>query len=323
MRGARSIIAGFCLFAIAWMVSACDRPGSRPPAQERVARATGRVRADLDQALRDAGAQSGDPLFIRIFKEESELEVWLRPGENFVHVASFEICAWSGGLGPKLREGDRQAPEGFYFVNRGRMNPNSRYHLAFNLGYPNAYDRSHGRTGSALMVHGDCVSIGCYAMTDAGIEQIYGLADAALDNGQEFFRVHAFPFRMNEENLSRHGDSEWHGFWLDLKQGHDLFEATGIPPDVGVENGRYVFEATPEISGKDRRTLGLLLGIPFGSGYRSVGQSLPGLGERFDIDEERSRAEGPVGLFEHTVTYGRKGGKTFVGWSAYRVSNGW
>jgi murein L,D-transpeptidase YafK len=229
--------------AVLLMGAGCDRRGSGLPAAERETLAAERVRGDLQQALSAAGAAAGDPLFIRIFKEEGELEVWLQPGQRFVLVASFEICNWSGELGPKLREGDGQAPEGFYFVNRGRMNPNSRYHLAFNLGYPNAYDRAHGRTGSALMVHGDCVSIGCYAMTDAGIEKIYGLADAALANGQELFRVHVFPFRMTDEKLRRHRDSEWHDFWSNLKEGHDLFEATRIPPNVRVEEGRYVFDA--------------------------------------------------------------------------------
>jgi murein L,D-transpeptidase YafK len=226
-----------CAIVLAVLFPGCNAP----PAEERVARAAKAVATDLAAALAAAGASAGDPLFIRIFKEEAELEVWLRPGGEFRHVRTYDICYYSGDLGPKLREGDRQSPEGFYFVNRGRMNPNSRFHLAFNIGYPNAYDRAHGRTGGFIMVHGDCVSIGCYAMTDAGIEEIYGLADAALGNGQPFFRVHVFPFRMTAENMRRHEDSAWLDFWENLKEGYDLFESHGRPPDVRVESARYAF----------------------------------------------------------------------------------
>ena len=141
------------------------------------------------------------------------------------------------------REGaSLRGPEGFYFVTPGRLNPFSKFHLSFNLGYPNAYDRAHGRTGGALMVHGDCVSIGCYAMTDAGIEEIYALADAAFREGQPFFRVHVFPFRMTDENMARHEKSRWKDFWENLKEGYDFFERSGRPPNVEVRGGRYVFE---------------------------------------------------------------------------------
>ncbi|SVD61889.1 uncharacterized protein METZ01_LOCUS414743, partial [marine metagenome] len=163
---------------------------------DRPEEAAKRVRPSMETALHAKGLRWGAPVFIRIFKEEKKLELWVDDGKVFKHFKTWPICKYSGTLGPKLKEGDRQAPEGFYFVPRSRMNPRSRFHLSFNLGYPNAYDRAHKRTGSALMVHGNCVSIGCYAMTDAGIEEIYSLCDAALTNGQRFFRVHAFPFRM-------------------------------------------------------------------------------------------------------------------------------
>ena len=150
-----------------------------------------RVRPSLETALRAKGLRWGAPVFIRIFKEEKELELWVDEGKHFKHFKTWSICKYSGTLGPKLKEGDLQAPEGFYFVPRSRMNPRSRFHLSFNLGYPNTYDRAHRRTGSALMVHGNCVSIGCYAMTDERIEKIYSLCDASLMNGQpEIHRVH-------------------------------------------------------------------------------------------------------------------------------------
>ncbi len=200
-----------------------------------------RVRPELERALAHKGFTWGSPVFIRIFKETSELELWLKKGDQFALFKTYPICAWSGWLGPKLRQGDNQAPEGFYFVTPAAMNPNSQYHLSFNLGYPNAYDRAHGRTGDFLMVHGDCVSIGCFAMTNAGIEEIYMLAEAAFSSGQPFFRTHIFPFRMTLENMERHKTSRWAPFWRNLKKGYDLFEQNKTPPDTIVENGKYVF----------------------------------------------------------------------------------
>lgn len=190
-----------------------------------------------------AALPRGRPVFFRIVKEPAELEAFLEesPGGPFAFAGRWPICKWSGSLGPKLREGDRQSPEGFYFVTRSRMNPNSRYHLAFDVGFPNEFDRHHGRTGSFIMVHGGCASVGCFAMTDPGIEAIYGLADAALDAGQPFFRVHVFPFPMTTENLDRHRDSPWIGFWENLAEGWRHFEERRRPPDVQVRDGRYVF----------------------------------------------------------------------------------
>jgi murein L,D-transpeptidase YafK len=200
-----------------------------------------RVAPALKAELQAKGMQFGSPIFIRVFKQSRELEVWVENAGGFRLFKTHEICTFSGELGPKLRAGDRQSPEGFYFVNPGRMNPSSRFHLSFNLGYPNAYDRAHNRTGSALMVHGNCVSIGCYAMTDKRIEEIYALAEAALAKGQPLFRVHVFPFRMTSENLDRHKGSTWYDFWMNLKGGFDFFERTGRPPNVEVKNQLYVF----------------------------------------------------------------------------------
>ena len=169
------------------------------------------------------------------------MEFWLRKGKKYNLFRTYPIAAMSGQLGPKLLEGDRQAPEGFYYVSASRMNPNSRFHLSMNLGYPNRYDRVHGRTGSALMIHGGRASIGCFAMTDPKIEEIYAMADAALRNGQMFFRVHCFPFRMSEANMKKYAQSKWDSFWLNLKEGYDFFETSKFPPDVQVEAKKYVF----------------------------------------------------------------------------------
>ncbi len=200
---------------------------------------------DRTALLADLSARGfalGDRAHIRIFKQERALEVWLARGEGrFEKFRSYEICNYSGELGPKLAEGDRQAPEGFYRVGAAQLNPNSRHHLSFNLGFPNAFDRQLGRTGSALMVHGGCSSIGCYAITDAQVDEVYALVEAALGAGQDAVDVHAFPFRMSQEALERRVGHRWSGYWANLKQGYDHFETSGLPPRVAACEGRYRF----------------------------------------------------------------------------------
>lgn len=199
----------------------------------------------VQQELRAKSLAAESPIMIRIFKEESELEVWKKGASGvYSHLKTFPICTWSGELGPKLREGDKQAPEGFYTIRPAQMNPLSSYYLSFNLGYPNTYDRSYGRTGRHLMVHGACSSAGCYSMTDEYIADIYALAREAFDGGQEEFQVQAFPFRMTEENMARHRGNRWYDFWRNLKEGYDAFEAERLPPKVDVCGRRYVFNAT-------------------------------------------------------------------------------
>lgn len=198
---------------------------------------------NLEKQLNNKGFKLGNKIFIRIFKEEAELEMWVEKGSKYELFKIYKICNYGyEGLGPKLKEGDGKAPEGFYYVKKEQLNPHSSYHLAFNLGYPNKYDQAHGRTGSALMVHGNCVSVGCYAMTDDKIEEIYTLVHQALENGQSYFRVHIFPFKMSSVNMLRHKDNQWIQFWQNLKQGYDYFESNQIPPNVEVKNKVYVFD---------------------------------------------------------------------------------
>lgn len=203
---------------------------------------------DALDIMKAKGMTRASPIMIRIFKEEEVLEIWKQQDTGrYSLVKTYEICAYSGKKGPKFKEGDRQAPEGFYFVGRSQMNPRSSYHLSFNLGFPNAYDRSHGRTGSHLMVHGDCSSAGCYAMTDEGISEIYAFARDALRYGlQDQFQVQAFPFRMTPENMARFADHEYFDYWTMLKQGYDHFELTKQPPKVDVCEKRYVFNMQAE-----------------------------------------------------------------------------
>lgn len=214
--------------------------GATPVSSERAERARERVQAALTQALRALGTDWGAPLYLRIFKQESALEVWVATPSGYQLLREYPICTWSGSLGPKQREGDGQSPEGYYRVAAGQLNPRSNYHLAFNLGYPNAFDRAHQRSGSFLMVHGNCVSIGCYAMGDANIEEIFSLMAAALSAGQSEVPVHVFPFRYTPGWQQQHASSPWLDFWTQLEAGYQAFQAGGQPPLVRVEQGRYV-----------------------------------------------------------------------------------
>ena len=194
--------------------------------------------------MRQLGMKDTAPIFIRIFKEESQMEIWKQRADGrYGLLKTYSICKWSGALGPKKVEGDRQAPEGFYTVTPAQMNPNSNYYLSFNIGYPNAYDRSLGRTGSNLMVHGACSSAGCYSMTDEDAGEIFALARDAFRGGQRAFEIQAFPFRMTPENLAKHRDNPNMDFWRMLKVGYDSFELTHVPPKVDVCDRHYVFNA--------------------------------------------------------------------------------
>ncbi len=198
-------------------------------------------------AMKAKGMTRTSPVMARIFKEEGKLEIWKQKSNGrYDIISSYDICKWSGELGPKYIEGDRQAPEGFYTVRPAQMKPNSSYHLAFNIGYPNAYDRANGRSGANLMVHGACSSSGCYSMTDEQIEEIYAFGRDAFRGGQTEFQIQAFPFRMTAANMARYRNDPNYEFWKMLKEGYDQFEITKVPPKVDVCEKRYVFNRIPE-----------------------------------------------------------------------------
>jgi murein L,D-transpeptidase YafK len=195
-----------------------------------------------DMAAKDMDLQS--PMLVRLFKQEAELEVWKQDRSGrFALLKTYPICRWSGDLGPKVREGDRQAPEGFYSISPAQMNPQSAYYLSFNTGYPNAYDKALGHSGSQLMVHGDCSSRGCYAMTDEQIAEIYSLGRESFFGGQRAFQLQAYPFRMTPLNMARHRNNPNMPFWKMIKEGYDHFEVTRQEPKVDFCEKKYVFDA--------------------------------------------------------------------------------
>ena len=195
------------------------------------------------------GTTPSSPVLIRTYKKEAELEIWkMTANGQYALLKTYPMCRWSGQLGPKTREGDRQVPEGFYPITPLQMNPNSNYYLSFNVGYPNAYDQAWGRTGGNIMVHGVCSSAGCFSMTDAQIADIYAVAREAFNGGQREIQMESFPFRMTSENMAKYRLDPNIAFWKELKVGADHFEVTKTEPPVLVCNRHYVFGATADSS---------------------------------------------------------------------------
>ncbi len=246
----RSLLASAAI-AAAIALAGCDTDSPPALSGRSMQPLSERMLTEIDRR----NMEKESPILVRIFKEESELEVWKEDKTGrLALLKTYPICRWSGELGPKIKEGDRQAPEGFYTISPGLMNPNSNYYLAINMGFPNAYDRSNGRTGGFLMIHGDCSSRGCYAMTDEQIAEIYALARESFFGGQKSFQIQAFPFRMTPVNMAKHRNSPHMAFWKMLKQGYDHFEVTKLEPKVDVCEKRYVFDAesSSKFSAADR-----------------------------------------------------------------------
>ena len=223
-------------------VAGCTSDTLESAAVQKSPRADYAVQSKLSALASSRGMAKTAPIMMRIFKEENTLEVWKQRADGrYALITQYPMCRWSGKLGPKFTEGDRQAPEGFYNISSAQMNPNSKFYLAFNMGYPNAFDRANGRTGAHLMVHGACSSAGCYSLTDGQMQEVYALARDAFSGGQTSFQVQAFPFRMTPANMARYKSDPNIEFWTMLKEGYDRFEVTRTPPKVDVCGKKYVF----------------------------------------------------------------------------------
>jgi len=244
----RSVVRA--LLASATLASAIALAGCDTDSVSLPAKAVRPLSPDMVTEIERKNMPKDSPILVRIFKEESELEVWKQDAEGrYAHLKTYPICRWSGELGPKVKQGDRQAPEGFYTITPAQMNPNSNYYLSFNLGFPNAYDKANDRNGQFLMVHGDCSSAGCYAMTDEQMGEIFALGRDSFFGGQKAFQVQAYPFRMTPVNMAKHRNSPHMAFWRMLKQGNDIFEVTRHEPKVEVCDKHYVFNAVSPSGG--------------------------------------------------------------------------
>lgn len=211
------------------------------PSSKRSKEVISLIKPRLESELADKGLKMGSAIYMRVFKESNEFEIWVENSDQFIFYKNYSICKYSGDLGPKIKEGDMQSPEGFYKILPHYLNPNSDFHLSFNIGFPNKYDKEYNRTGSFLMVHGNCVSIGCYAMTDSVMEEIYTLTDQAFRGGQPHINIHIFPFRMTDENMEKYKGSKWYYFWTNLKEGFDIFNNTNKVPEYYVSDKTYKF----------------------------------------------------------------------------------
>jgi murein L,D-transpeptidase YafK len=225
-------------------LAACEETRYRGAARHNIP-----IPNEVMALMSEKGMNRANPVLIRSFKKESELEIWKMASDGqYKLLKSYPMCRWSGQLGPKKREGDRQAPEGFYSITPAHMNPNSAFYLSFNMGYPNNFDRAHGRTGAHLMVHGACSSSGCYSMSDDQIAEIYAIVREAHNGGQQAVQMQALPFRMTAENLARHRYDQHMPFWRNLKEGTDIFEVAKVAPKVSVCQARYAFNRTENCS---------------------------------------------------------------------------
>jgi murein L,D-transpeptidase YafK len=216
----------------------------------RVRAARGRAQARLEELFKKVGlAYPPRRIFLRLFKLEAECELWAAgtPTGQLSKIKTYSICALSGELGPKRREGDLQVPEGFYHISA--FNPWSNFHLSLKINYPNGSDRILGdrrHPGGDIFIHGSCVTIGCVPLRDDPIEEVYLVAVDARDHGQDHIPVHIFPRRMRNAQagagITDAADPVLQGFWQNLREGFTYFETRRLLPRITVDsNGRYHF----------------------------------------------------------------------------------
>ncbi|WP_246749216.1 L,D-transpeptidase family protein [Agrobacterium rosae] len=265
-------IAGLCGVLAACTSMGLDSADRAPP----------KLSSKVAASMSAKGMKPESPVLVRIFKQESELEVWkVDKSGSYALFKTYPMCRWSGKLGPKTKSGDRQAPEGFYHVSAGMLNPNSQYFVSFNLGYPNRLEAALGYTGEALMVHGACSSSGCYAMTDQQIGEIFAIVDRALKGGQNQFQVQAYPFRMTARNMAAYKDDANFPFWKTLKEGYDTFELTKRQPKVSVCGRRYVFNS--EFAGGEPSN-------PLANCPQVINQPEPAIAAKLDAEQQKLAA---------------------------------
>jgi murein L,D-transpeptidase YafK len=211
-----------------------------------VAAARDSIGEKLEKAVLDFGAKPGSEIFLRAFKREKRLELWMKKDSVFQLFRSYPICYVPGKLGPKRREGDLQVPEGAYFIDR--FNPKSNFHLSLRVNYPNEADLHFSdkeKPGGEIYIHGACVSVGCIPIKNPNIEEVYLLALDAMTGEQEQIPVHIFPCRLDDVNLQNLIDDDFFNaanrrFWENLQPVYEFFEQKRVVPKVEVnEQGRY------------------------------------------------------------------------------------
>ena len=196
---------------------------------------------DLAKEFSEKGLKLGSPVFLRVYKQTSEMELWVQQGPRYELFKIYKICRWSGGLGPKFYEGDRQSPEGLYRITTSDLIVNQRWDRAMNINYPNNFDQVNGRGGSSILIHGGCGSIGCFAIQNQNVEEVYGAVRAALRNSQAYVPVLTLPFRYSALAPEKEDTLHMSEFWSDLRRADLLFERDKLPPIAWICDGRYYF----------------------------------------------------------------------------------
>ena len=227
-----ALALSFALFADAKAATLIDKsPSSVAAVKEGL----------LAEELASKGLKLGSPVFLRVYKQSSKMELWIAQGPRYALFKTYRICRWSGALGPKMFEGDRQSPEGLYHITSEDLIVNPRWHRAMNINYPNRFDVVNGRGGSGILIHGKCGSVGCFAIQDNNVEEVYNVVRAALHNGQVSIPVLALPFSFAKYAPAVEDTLKLNEFWSDLRRADILFNRDRVPPTAWVCDGRYYF----------------------------------------------------------------------------------
>ncbi|TDQ77061.1 L,D-transpeptidase family protein [Sphingobacterium yanglingense] len=227
-------------------ISCQNQPKKQQPQEDRVTVAKAEKESMIKSKLasKNLSPDNLNILFVA-YKNTDKLELYAKAqtDDYYALLQTYAICKRSGVLGPKKAEGDKQVPEGFYYIDR--FNPQSLYYLSLGLNYPNELDKSLGYTGSDIFIHGKCETVGCLPMTDELIKEIYLYALLAQESGQQQIPVYIFPFEMTNENIENfksETDETTLAFWKNLQEGYALFQKNSKALHYSVQNGRYVFD---------------------------------------------------------------------------------
>lgn len=216
---------------------------------ERVEKAYQEKWETLQKFVKAAGFGNNFSMLINAYKAEGKLEIWLKSysDKQYKLFRTYDFCEHSGTLGPKVIEGDKQIPEGFYYINV--FNPMSTFHLSLGVNYPNSVDLARTgkdrKPGNDIYIHGNCVTVGCIPLTDEKIKEVYVLAVEAKDNGQEKIPVNIYPFKMTDGNMKKYSAlfPTQLAFWKTLQPGYFAFEKNRNLADIKEVGGKYVIKS--------------------------------------------------------------------------------
>jgi murein L,D-transpeptidase YafK len=239
--GGGAVFLFFLFFLLSGSVQAAPETKESPTLELPETAPQAVLTSSVAAAFAEKHLRFGAPVFLRVYKQSSEVELWVQQGPRYALFKTYSICRWSGGLGPKMVQGDRQAPEGLYHITAPDLVVNRRWHRAMRLNYPNAFDVVNGRTGYGIYIHGKCRSVGCFAINDDNVEEVYEIVRAALSNGQVRIPVLSLPFRFSSINSLVNEPFVFGEFWRELRRADFLFNRDRLPPSASLCDGNYYF----------------------------------------------------------------------------------